>query len=43
LDWVDYEALLAAWQGDFGGVPQAGYQRFVEAEFATTKIARGWG
>jgi putative transposase len=32
LDWVDYEALLAAWQGDFGGDPQAGYQRFVEAD-----------
>ena len=32
LDWADYDALLAAWQGQFGGDPRAGDQRFVDAD-----------
>ncbi len=36
VDWVDYEALLAAWAGEFGRTdPEASYRRFVSAGLIT--------
>jgi hypothetical protein len=36
VDWVAYEALLAAWAGEFGRTdPEASYRRFVSAGLTT--------
>ena len=36
LDWVAYDALLAAWAGEFGRTdPEASYRRFVAAGLTT--------
>lgn len=49
LDWVAYDLLLAAWQGEMGGRdPAAGYRRFVEASLKDPPVnpfrsaAHGW-
>jgi REP element-mobilizing transposase RayT len=42
LDWVAYDALLAAWAGEFGRTdPEASYRRFVAAGL-TTPPAPPW-
>ena len=42
LDWVAYDALLAAWAGEFGRTdPEASYRRFVAAGLTTPPAPRG--
>ena len=36
VPWIDYQALLDAWQGDFGGLDaSAGYRQYVESALET--------
>jgi len=36
VDWIDYESVLAAWQGEMGGKDSAlAYRRFVESGLET--------
>ena len=42
LDWVAYDALLAAWAGEFGRTdPEASYRRFVAAGLTTPHTPHG--